>query len=459
MPMSSHNHSPKVLVIASAFPPTGGPGVQRTLKFVKYLPQFGWSPVGWTLDRCSGLPTDETLLSDVPGGVVIHRREGGHRAMPTLMESIHRCAGKPGLFGAAARRFDWRLRARHAGASFPDELASWAEASVSPILRVIAELGIDVLYSTFSPASNHLLAMKIREATGLPWVADFRDLWTDDYRYREPSAPLRSAHRRLEQEFLESADIVIGVSDRQTNILASHVPARRDQFVTITNGFDPEDFDNCSDGPEVATNGDRFVLAHVGRFDRWRTPGVFFEGLLRFFRETEAAGESFELRIVGHIDRVTASRVDATGVTWSATGEVSHGEAIREMRRADALLLNVPDGPNADSVIPAKVFEYLAARRPILVVGPVDGEAERIVQSQRAGLAANFDAGDIGRAIGRLFGAWNNGSLAELYDPCDIDQFSRVVLTKRLAKRFDGLAARASDKRDPQTAPLETVAS
>ncbi|MCH7925275.1 MAG: hypothetical protein IIC51_07050, partial [Planctomycetes bacterium] len=214
--MSSHNHSPKVLVIASAFPPTGGPGVQRTLKFVKYLPQFGWSPVVWTLDRCSGLPTDETLLSDVPGGVVIHRREGGHRAMPTLMESIHRTAGKPGLFGAAARRFDRRLRTRHAGASFPDECASWAEASVSPILRVIAELGIDVLYSTFSPASNHLLAMKVREATGLPWVADFRDLWTDDYRYREPSAPLRSAHRRLEQEFLESADIVIGVSgDRQ----------------------------------------------------------------------------------------------------------------------------------------------------------------------------------------------------------------------------------------------------
>lgn len=457
--MSSHNHSPKVLVIASAFPPTGGPGVQRTLKFVKYLPQFGWSPVVWTLDRCSGLPTDETLLSDVPGGVVIHRREGGRRAMPTLMESIHRTAGKPGLFGAAARRFDRRLRTRHAGASFPDELASWAEASVSPILRVIAELGIDVLYSTFSPASNHLLAMKVREATGLPWVADFRDLWTDDYRYREPSAPLRSAHRRLEQEFLESADIVIGVSGRQTNILAAHAPARCDQFVTITNGFDPEDFENCSDAAEVAKNGDRFVLAHVGRFDRWRTPGVFFEGLSRFLRETEAAGKSFELRIVGHIDRLTASRVDATGVTWSRTGEVSHGEAIREMRRADALLLNVPDGPNADSVIPAKLFEYLAARRPILVLGPVDGEAERIVLSQMAGVATNFDEVDIGRAIGRVFGAWKGGSLAELYDPCDIDQFSRVGLTRRLAEWLDKLAARASEERDLQTAPLETAVS
>ena len=457
--MSSHDHPPSVLVIASAFPPTGGPGVQRTLKFVKYLPQFGWNPVVWTLDRCRGLPTDETLLSDVPRGVPIHRREGGNRAMPTLMESIHRCADKPGLLGAAARRFDWRLRTRHAGSSFPDECASWAEASVMPILRVIAEVGIDVLYSTFSPASNHLLAMKVREATGLPWVADFRDLWTDDYRYRESSAPLRSAHRRLEQEFLESADMVIGVSGRQTNILASHVPARRDQFATITNGFDPEDFDNRSDAAEEATKGDRFVLAHVGRFDRWRTPAVFFEGLSRFLRETEAARGSFELRIVGHIDRVTASRVDATGVTWSGTGEVSHREAIREMCGADALLLNVPDGPNADSVIPAKLFEYLAARRPILVVGPVDGEAERIVQSQMAGLATNFDEADIGRAIGRLFGARHDGSLAELYDPCDIDQFSRVALTRRLAEWLDDLAARASEKRDPQTASLETAAS
>ncbi len=237
------------------------------------------------------------------------------------------------------------------------------------------------------------------------------------------------------------------------------MPARRDKFVTITNGFDPEDFDSGSDGAEVATNGDRFVLAHVGRFDRWRPPGVFFEGLSRFLRETEAAGGSFELRIVGHIDRVTASRVDATGVTWSATGEVSHGEAIREMRRADALLLNVPDGPNADSVIPAKVFEYLAARRPILVVGPVDGEAERIVQSQMAGLATNFDEADIGKAIGRLFRAWHDGSLAELYDPCDIDQFSRVGLTRRLAGVLDELAAQASEERDRQTAPLETAAS
>ncbi len=277
--MLSHNRSRRVLVIASAFPPTGGSGVQRTLKFVKYLPQSGWNPVVWTQECSSALPADETLLSDVPCGLPIHRSVGGNRAMPTLMESIHRCADKAGLLGAAAKRLDWRLRTRHAGSPFPDECASWADASVRPLLRVIADVGIDVLYSTFSPASNHLLAMKVREATGLPWVADFRDLWTDDYRYREASAPVRSAHRRLEQEFLESADMVIGVSGRQRNILASHLPGHRDKFVTITNGFDPEDFDGCSDHAEVATKGDRFVLAHVGRFDRWRTPDVFFEGL------------------------------------------------------------------------------------------------------------------------------------------------------------------------------------
>ncbi|MCH8149573.1 MAG: glycosyltransferase [Planctomycetes bacterium] len=327
------------------------------------------------------------------------------------------------------------------------------------ILRVIADEGIEVLYSTFSPASNHLLAMRVRAATGLPWVADFRDLWTDDYRYREAHAPLRSAHHRLEQEFLEAADMVIGVSGRQMNILASHVPGHLDKFVTITNGFDPEDFDGCSDHESVARNGDGFVLAHVGRFDRWRTPDVFFDGLSRFVRDTEAAGHSFELRIVGHIDRLTALRIDATGVTWSGTSEVSHREAIGEMCRADALILNVPDGPNADSVIPAKVFEYLAARRPIVVVGPIDREAERIVLSQRAGMATNFDERDIGRAIGRLFGAWRGGRLAELYDPCDIDPFSRVALTKQLAESLDHLATRATEKRDPQTALLETTKS
>jgi len=438
--MRNRSQTRRVLVIASAFPPAGGSGVQRTAKFVKYLPDCGWTPVVWTCDHHSGLPTDATLLEDLPDDLEIHRHNSGWNGLtPTLMESLGRCAGRAGLLGAAARRLDWRLRARQTRSSHPDGSIGWANASLRPILDLIARDSIDAIYSTFSPASNHLLALRVQEATGLPWIADFRDLWTDDYRYQPATPAMRAVDRRLEQEVLEAADVVIGVSPNQTAILASHVPQQRNKFATITNGFDPTDFDRDEDVAESSCDDQRFVLAHVGRFDRWRTPEVWFDGLSRFAAILGGARDTFELRIVGHVDRRTSTRLDQTGVHWVAVGEVWHNEAICEMRHAGALLLNVPDGPNADSVIPAKLFEYLAAGRPILVVGPEDGVAEGIVQSHGAGLTVNFDADDIAFALDRLYSARRNGKPTITAMPAHIERFNRITLTRHLAALLDDL--------------------
>lgn len=438
--MSNRSETRRVLVIASAFPPAGGSGVQRTAKFVKYLPACGWTPVVWTCDHHSGLPSDATLLEDLPDDLEIHRHGGGWNGLaPTLLESLGRCASRTGLLGAAARRLDWRLRARQAQSNHPDGSIGWANAGLRPILDLIARDNVDAIYSTFSPASNHLLALRVREATGLPWIADFRDLWTDDYRYRPATLAVRAADRRLEQEILEAADVVIGVSPNQTAILASHVPQQRNKFATITNGFDPADFDRDEDCTETSCDERPFVLAHVGRFDRWRTPEAWFDGLSRFVAMLGAARDTFELRIVGHVDRRTSARLDQTGVQWVHMGEALHDEAIRQMRRADALLLSVPEGPNADSVIPAKLFEYLAAGRPMLVVGPEDGVAEGIVQSQGAGVTVNFDADDITFALDRLYSGRRNGEPARTAIPGQLDRFSRITLTRHLAALLDDL--------------------
>jgi len=426
----------KVLMIAAAFPPTGGPGVQRSAKFAKYLPQFGWMPTVWTVDRLPGLPLDPTLLADLPETVTIRRVPvpSGTRRIQRYIENLGRTTGLAARIASAA---EWRLRRLEARTLFPDDLAGWGRAALGPACDFVRRQEVDVVYSTFSPAANHLLGLELKRRTGRPWIADFRDLWTDDYRYGE-SPRRRRAHRRLEQAILEEADAVIGVTPRQMEILASHVPGKCHKFVTITNGFDPDDFDGVKLDER---RSDTFVLAHVGRFDRWRSSDAWFEGLRRFISRLGDDAGRFRFAVVGHANDKTRSRLLSSGATCSFTGYVEHRDAIRAMMSADALLLNVPDGPNAQSVIPGKQFEYLASGRPILVVGPPGGECERMVTECAAGLTVNFCAAGVADALGKLFHAWRSGEPLQGCSDEHLERHSRRALTGRLAALFDSLVS------------------
>lgn len=420
----------RVLMIAYGFPPTGGPGVQRPVKFAKHLPTYGWHPIIWTVDHVDGMPHDSTLLSDLPPEVSIRRWDGKRVRSPGgrtdespggILERVTRTIER-GLISRMASRF--------ASKNTSDEGASWAQSSEAPLRALLERERIDAIYSTFSPPANHGLARALKQLTDLPWVADFRDLWTDDYRYNEPSSRERASHRRLEQQFLEAADAVIGVSDRQTRILGDHMPMLRHKFTTITNGFDHADFAKPrSSGPADGS----FVLAHVGRFDRWRAVESWFGGLRRFVAKLGLRADRFVLRIVGHASETMRARLRATGARCFFTGYVSHNEAIREMRAASALLLSVPDGPNADSVIPAKLFEYLASRRPILVVGPPGGECDKIVSACEAGVSAHFDEGRIASALESLFSAREAGREMSGCRSDRLAPFERGMLAGKLA--------------------------
>ena len=427
----------RALMIAAAFPPTGGPGVQRSAKFAKYLPSFGWLPTVWTVEHLEGLPVDATLSDDLPDCVSIHRTPAMGGTGP-IRRHLRSLGSSSGLVGRVASGIEWRLSGLRDRRSLPDKLADWARVQVGPVCDVVARQGIEVIYSTFSPASNHLLGLHVKRRTGLPWVADFRDLWTDDYRYVAPPRR-RHGHRRLEQEILETADAVVGVTKRQTEVLAGHVPETPDKFVTITNGFDPDDFGRVG---TVFRDLGFFVLGHVGRFDRWRSSEAWFAGLRGFVQQLGGDAGRFRLHVVGHCSGEARQRLLETGATCCFTGHVSHEEAVRSMLAADALLLNIPDGPNADSVIPGKQFEYLASGRPILVVGPAGGECERLVADCGAGLTADFNAARITSALARLFEAWRNGTP---YQGCPAErlaEFSRATLAGKLAAVLDGLVRR-----------------
>jgi len=209
----------KVLMIAYAYPPIGGSGVQRTAEFAKYLPQFGWLPTVWTADAADGLPHDPTLCDELPPEVVACPRNAGSGILAmrrSLRGFVYAHAGE-GLTAVASRfakAIDWRLEAWQSATSLPDGCIPWARHSVGPLTRHVCSERFEVSYSTYCPASNHWLALELkrRMSKNLLWVADFRDLWADDCRYREPSPQRRAAYRQLEQEVLEAADVVIAES-------------------------------------------------------------------------------------------------------------------------------------------------------------------------------------------------------------------------------------------------------
>lgn len=416
------------LMISFAFPPTGGPGVQRSAKFAKYLPEFGWRPIVWASSPISTLPSDSSLVDELPSDLIIHRHPEPHRAF-----------GQSAIAGGGLWR---RLKERIAPGAphtlderrHPDEFIDWAMTSVQPLVSLIEHHRIAAIYSTFSPASNHCLAMDLKLRTGLPWVADFRDLWTDDYRYQAPSADWRAADRRMQKRFFEVADAVIGVTPRQTDILANHLYAKASKFETITNGFDPDDFTEAVSPP--SEDGD-FVLAHVGRLDRYRSPDALFQGLATFLDAIGPDRSRFVFRVVGHAGAAARERLDRMDVRTDYTGYLSHADAVRSMRQAHANLLMVPTGPNAGSVIPAKLFEYLAAERPILVVGPEGGECARIVEETESGLAVGFEVEAVSAALCRLFEAWRDGGPLAGCDRERLAPYDRKLLAGGLAAVLD----------------------
>lgn len=288
--------------------------------------------------------------------------------------------------------------------------------------------GIEAVFSTFNPASNHVLALELKRRTNLPWIADFRDLWTDDPRYDEPSPGRRRNHLHVQQAILDKADFVVGVTPRQTQLLAAHVPDQQDKFTTITNGFDPDDF--LAALPKPPDKPRPFVLAYVGRLDRWRTDDALFLGLERFAAQLDDREDRFILRITGHASADTLARLREAGIHCEYDGYVPHHQAVEAMRSADALLaLTEAKSRNAQAVIAGKTFEYLASGRPILMIGPADGDGERIIRRCDAGLTVPFEPSAIAGALRRLYRESRAGTPLHGCDPSVARAYSRKKLT------------------------------
>lgn len=253
----------KVLLIGNAAPPRDGSGVQRSAKFAKDLPQFGWLPTVWTPNEVDSLPLEPTFCDKQPLEAAACPRNAGSGilAMRRSLRGFVNARAGEGLTAVASRfakAGDWRLEASYSATALLDDCIPWARRSVGSLIRQLGSEHFDVIFSTQGPASNHWLALELkrRMCKNLPWVADFRDFFTGDCRNRESLTRRRAAHRQWEQEVLEAADIVIAVSELQRRILADQVPAKYDRIITIANG--PVSADDAGAGDAESEGASQF---------------------------------------------------------------------------------------------------------------------------------------------------------------------------------------------------------
>ena len=404
----------RVLIVAFYFPPAGGGGVQRTLKFCKFLPDHGVEVHVLTPDDPKWFARDELLLESVPATTTVHRcRFLGPRA--TSRAEALRGRSRLGRAAVEARYAYQRML-------IPDKATPWLATAVPAGIGIVRREGIDVIMSTSPPSSTHLVAEAIAAATRRPFVADFRDSWLDNPHRSYDKAGVRAKRAivsRLASSVGRRSAALVAATGTIAQELATMHPRAAAKTTVIENGADFDDFEGIDHVP----NG-RFTIVHAGSFFGQRSPRPFLRSLAALLERRPDLRDRVLARFIGELrgdDRAFAASLGIDGA-WREEGFLPYRESIRAQRQADALLLLIPHaGGRGDSVLSGKVFEYVAAGRPVLAAVPPQGAAANLLRGIGAGEVVDSEDEDgISAALERLADDWANGGLPDVVQPDDV---------------------------------------
>ena len=354
--------SKKALIISYYWPPSGGSGVQRWLKFVKYLRDFGVEPIIYTPENPELMAVDKALESEIPAGVEVIKHKitepytlyklltGKKEIKPGF---INPKGGKKG--GSFKESLSLFLRSN---VFIPDPKALWIRPSVKVLTKYLQNNRADVIISTGPPHSMHLIAKKVSAKTGIPWIADFRDPWTGMYNFKHLKHTWLAEliHRRLERGVIKSADAIVVVTN-----------GMRDEFAglggknisVITNGFDESDFPQ-----KGGMNDKEFTITYTGLFFKDRNPSNLWRVLAKLANERSDFKGDLKIRLVGNTDASIKEEIAVAGLgeNLSCSDYVPHNEIIKIQQSAQILMLSSGMEPESKAILTGKFFEYLAAR-------------------------------------------------------------------------------------------------
>ncbi|WP_422003727.1 glycosyltransferase family 4 protein [Roseivirga pacifica] len=419
----------KVLVVTYYWPPSGGAGVQRWLKFTKYLPEFGYDPIVFTPENPSFDLVDESLLKDVSPKVDVLKFPiwEPYQLFKKLTGTKEVKQGQileEGKKSLVKRASIW-LR----GNLFvPDPRVFWVKPSVDYLAGIIESNGIKKIITTGPPHSVHLIGMKLKmKQPSLAWLADFRDPWTEwDIMRQFNIMPFRwKKHQKLEQQVLKVADAVLATGKTAAEDF-KRLGARR--VYAITNGYDEEDVSTLK-----AEKLDKFTLAHVGMVNEKRNPVNLFESLEELLVADELS-DDVELQLTGILSPAvlqTLEQYPRLKKIVKLKDSIPHKEVHQVYATASLLLLFQTDTQEAHSQLPGKLFEYLAAKRPVLALGATDSDVAEILDKTSAGkMLAYQDKAAIKSFVLYEYKNWKSETPRWQFK--DIEKFSRRELTKSL---------------------------
>ena len=432
----------RVLIISYYWPPTGGSGVQRWVKFAKYLPSEGWQPVIYTPENPEQLAVDVSLEAEIPAEAEVIRRhivEPYEMYKKMLRKSGHsKEAVEVNPVNAQNKSFLQKVAMWVRGNLFrPDPRCLWIGPSVRFLKNYLKEHPVDLIVSTGPPQSMHMIGRRLALETGLPWIADFRDPWTRIFYFKHLSMTkcTQRWHEKMEKRALDDATCVVAVSPlvQQEFQAMTQTPVE-----LITNGFDECDFSG-EKIEEAAGGTDRnFTITHTGLFAADGNPTVLWEVLAEKCRTCPDFRKHLKINLVGKTDEQIIKAIEDAGIGENINdlGYQPHAKAIEEQRKASLLILPLRKEPEYKAVLPGKLFEYLASWRPVLGIGQTDGAMSIILNTTKTGLVLDWeDRKSIARFIDLC---WNNHLSGRLtVDDADISQFTRRNLTSRMAQLFE----------------------
>ncbi|MDR6920651.1 MULTISPECIES: glycosyl transferase family 1 [Chryseobacterium] len=422
----------KILIITYYWPPAGGPGVQRWLKFAKYLPDFGWNPVIYTPENPSYPLVDESLLKDVPQNIEMVKTKIWEPYQ--LAEKLNKSNKKfkAGQFDVGKNQ-SWKSRLSiwvRGNFFIPDARVFWVKPSIKFLEQYLKENKIDVVVTSGPPHSMHLIGLGLKKKLpGLKWIADFRDPWTEISYYKHLKLTKSSdrKHRLLESAVFKTADITLATSYTD----AENFRKAGANSVCITNGFDETD----STKKMNETRSEKFTLSYIGVLEQLRNPENLWTALTELVKENPEFAQNFTLKFAGRVDdkALQALESDVLKNHILNLGYLPHHKAVEEMQKSSLLLItNFPD-ESSKGIIPGKIFEYLASGKQIISFGPEGADVSRILNETKAGKHFSYqDSKAVKSFILEKFELWKQGNLSDNIQ--NIEQFSRRNLTGKLAE-------------------------
>ena len=424
----------KVLIVTYYWPPAGGPGVQRVLKFAKYLPEFGWQPIILTVKNGEFPAIDETLKKEIPEDCIVYQTNSWEpNAFYKNFIGLDKNSTIP-VAVLSSQKDNWKKRLSawiRLNFFIPDAKIGWIPFAVREGKKIIREHQPDVIFSSSPPPTVHLIARKLAKWSGIKWVADFRDPWTKIHYYSDKRSNIASRFDRRKEKTVVSSVDGLTVASRQFVRLIS--ADQKNNVSVITNGYDESDL-----VVKNPTRNKAFTLVHIGGINQHRFYPAFFNDLNKLISRNIIPEDRIKLRFLGKIEpglreQIVQSIAPFQNIEFS--GYVTHHEAVQAMYSGDLLLLFLENISDYSGHIPGKLFEYLATGNYVLGIGDPTGDAAEILADTNCGKVYSENT-DFGPLLSDLYKRWTNSALRRSKE-AKIGRFSRYELTRSLVTIFN----------------------